>query len=82
MSVTAEGSNEPLILLSLYTLGLAIPFLLTSLAINIFMPLFNRAKHHFRLINIFTGLLLIFMGILMISGHFNQFSGLIQGLFS
>jgi len=82
MSVSAEGSNEPLILLALYTLGLAIPFFLTSLAINVFMPLFNRVKHHFKIVNIVTGLLLILMGVLMITGTFNRFSGLIQGLIS
>jgi len=79
MSVSAKAPRDPLILLALYTLGLAIPFFLTSLAINVFMPLFNRVKHHFKIVNIFTGILLIVMGVLMISGTFSRLTHLLMG---
>jgi len=76
MGLTAESQWEAVKLLSLYTLGLALPFFLTSLAIDFFLPLFNRVKHHFRAIEIITGLLLISAGALMFTGQFAALSGL------
>ncbi len=75
MGLSSRSEWEAIRLLSLYTVGLALPFFLTSLAINFFMPLFNRAKHHFRFIEIATALLLISVGTLMFFGRFESFSG-------
>jgi cytochrome c-type biogenesis protein len=70
LGLTAENHWTAFWLLSFYTLGLAIPFFLTSLAINFFLALFNRIKHHFRIIEVVTSLLLIGAGILMFTGKF------------
>lgn len=78
MGLTSESQWAAVRLLSLYTLGLAIPFFLTALAINFFMPLFNRVKHHMRFVEVATGLLLIFVGLLMFTGKFSAVSGIIQ----
>jgi cytochrome c-type biogenesis protein len=78
MGMTAENQWAAIRLLSLYTLGLALPFFLTSLAINFFMPLFNRVKHHMRTVEILTGILLIFVGLLMFTGKFSTIAGLLQ----
>ncbi|MGC2422902.1 MAG: cytochrome c biogenesis CcdA family protein [Nitrospirota bacterium] len=75
MGLSSQSQWEAIRLLSLYTLGLALPFFLTSLAINFFMPLFNRVKHHFRIIEVATALLLISVGALMFFGQFESFSG-------
>lgn len=78
MGLTADSQWTAIELLSFYTLGLAVPFFLTSLAINFFMPLFNRVKHHMRAVEIVTGLLLIFVGLLMFAGKFAAVSGMLQ----
>jgi len=76
MGLTASNQWAAIRLLSFYTAGLALPFLLTSVAINFFLPLFNRVKHHFKLIEVATALLLISVGLLMFIGQFNVISNL------
>ena len=55
-------------LLSAYSLGLGIPFLLTAVAMNVFLNLFGRIKRYFKAISVVSGLLLITIGILIIAG--------------
>lgn len=78
MGLAAESQWAAIRLLSFYTFGLAIPFFLTALAINFFLPLFNRVKHHMRMVEICTGALLIFVGVLMFTGKFSFVAGLMQ----
>ena len=62
-------------LLSVYSLGLGVPFLLTSLAINAFLLYFRRIGRYIRFVNICSGLLLISMGILLYSDYFSLLVG-------
>ncbi len=80
MGLTSESQWAAVGLLSFYTLGLAIPFFLTALAVNLFLPLFNRVKHHMRAVELSTGALLIFVGVLMFTGKFSFVSNLVQRL--
>ncbi len=54
-----------------YSIGLAIPFMLTSIGINTFIKHFSRLKRHMRSISIVTGLFLIVTGLLI---FFNSFA--------
>jgi len=66
MVAAAESTvNRGIILLLAYSLGLGIPFFLSSLAIHRFLSLFNRFKKHIRLFEIVTGILLFVVGILI-----------------
>lgn len=56
------------ILLAAYSLGLGLPFILTSLATNTFLNLFAKVKKYLRLISVVSGLLLVAIGILIITG--------------
>jgi cytochrome c-type biogenesis protein len=58
-----------------YSLGLAIPFLLTSIGINTFIKHFQRLKHHMRMVSVVTGLLLIVTGVLIFFNSFAIISG-------
>jgi len=78
MGLTADSQWTAIRLLTLYTAGLALPFLLTSIAINFFLPLFNKVKRHFKFIEIATSLLLISVGLLMFIGQFNIISNLVM----
>lgn len=80
MGLAAESQWEAIRLLALYTLGLALPFFLTSLAINFFMPFFGRVKHHFKIVELVTGFLLISVGALMFTGKFEAVSGYFMNL--
>ncbi len=50
------------VLLLIYSLGLAIPFLAAALAVNVFLSAFQKIKKHFRTIEIVGGILLIEFG--------------------
>jgi len=67
-------------LLSAYSLGLGVPFFLTGLAVDRFFSLFERLKKHFHKIEIFAGVFLILMGLVMVLGEFNTVKLLFQRL--
>jgi len=70
LAATGETLNQGILLLSFFSLGLAIPFLLTSIFIGWFLGLFSKIKKHFRLISIISGGLLIAVGVwIIISGY-------------
>jgi len=62
-------------LLALYSLGLAIPFLLAALATDSFLRWSQRFKHHFDLIEKISGLLLIIVGVMIFLGSCSLCSG-------
>lgn len=61
-------------LLLAYSMGLAIPFFLASLAMHQFLVLFTRFKKYIRIFEIFTGVFLIIVGILIFTNNLSIFS--------
>jgi len=59
-------------LLSFYSLGIAIPFLLTSIAVDTALGYFTKVKKHMRKINIAAGILLILVGIMIFTGSLSS----------
>jgi len=82
MAATQGTVAKGTFLLLVYSLGLAIPFILTALFINRFFIIFNTLKKYYRIIEIVSGTLLIVMGILIISGGFNKITIFITKLFN
>ncbi|MBQ4179095.1 MAG: sulfite exporter TauE/SafE family protein [Elusimicrobia bacterium] len=72
MAATQGTIAKGTFLLLIYSLGLAIPFILTALFVSKFLTLFNSLKKYYKVIEIISGTLLILMGILIISGGFNK----------
>lgn len=66
----SASMGKGIILLSLYSAGLAVPFLIASLALGIFLQRYLKFKKYMRLISLVSGALLITMGILLISNLF------------
>ncbi|MFZ3339556.1 MAG: cytochrome c biogenesis protein CcdA [Terriglobales bacterium] len=62
-------------LLAIYSAGLAVPFLLTSLGIERFLKFYNRFKFHMHAVEVASGGLLIVLGILLVLGKFNVIAG-------
>jgi cytochrome c-type biogenesis protein len=58
-------------LLAAYSLGLGIPFLVTAVAIDRFFSAFARIRRHYRAIEVVSGVLLVSIGVLMVSGRFS-----------
>lgn len=64
-----ETVRQGIILLAVYSAGLAIPFLATSLAINHFFSAFAKIRPHYKAIEITSGALLIVIGVLIFTGR-------------
>jgi cytochrome c-type biogenesis protein len=61
-------------LLSVYSLGLAIPFLLSALALDWFLRAFKRFRGWIPWVEKASGLLLVFLGLLLLTGKFTVLS--------
>ena len=61
-------------LLAVYSLGLAVPFLITSLIIERFLKFYGRFRAHMHALEIGSGVLLILLGILLVIGRFTIIS--------
>lgn len=61
-------------MLTAYSLGLGIPFLATALAFNQSTKVMNKFKRNMGLVERFSGVFLIFIGVLILTGLLAQFS--------
>ena len=59
------GVQEGVLLLSAYSAGLGLPFLLSGLLFHAFLSFFNRFKRYIRIVEIFTGALLMVVGVML-----------------
>lgn len=57
-------------LLAVYSLGLAVPFFLSSLALQIFLEYYAKLRKHLRLVSLISGGLLIAVGVLLATNNF------------
>ena len=61
--------GEGVTLLAVYSLGLGIPFLITSLAINQFFAAAKRIRKYYHAIELTSGALLVAIGVLILTGQ-------------
>jgi cytochrome c-type biogenesis protein len=62
-------------LLSVYSLGLAVPFLLSSLLLDQFLQTFKRFRRWIPVVEKGSGVLLVVLGFLLLTGQFTILSG-------
>ena len=67
-AATMDTVGKGVMLLVVYSAGLAIPFLLTTVAMKGFFKLFSRIKKYMGLIQKISGAILVLLGIMMITG--------------
>lgn len=67
--------SKGILLLFIYSLGLAVPFLLTSLGIDRFLAFYGRFRRHLHAVEVASGVLLIVIGALFVTRHFTVLSG-------
>ncbi|MDD5543770.1 MAG: cytochrome c biogenesis protein CcdA [Acidobacteriia bacterium] len=58
-------------LLTIYSLGLGLPFLIVGLSLNKFMSFYNAFKKHLRVVEVVSGILLIAIGALILTNNLN-----------
>ena len=66
--------GKGILLLAIYSLGLAVPFLLTSLGIERFLKFYSRFRSHMHALEVASGGLLIVLGGLLVAGRFTLIS--------
>lgn len=71
------GTREAVILLSAYSAGLGLPFLLAGLLFHAFISFFNRFKKYIRLVEISAGVLLMIVGVMLTFDIFSRLTGYI-----
>ncbi len=74
--LTIAGSRETMgqgvVLLLIYSAGLAIPFLAAGWSIRYFFEAFGRIKRHFRTLEIASGSILVGVGFLLMTNQFSR----------
>jgi cytochrome c-type biogenesis protein len=66
----SDSVTKGILLLWIYSLGLAVPFLLTSLLLDRFLAFYSRFRRHLGVVEVFSGVLLIAIGGLILAGRF------------
>ena len=72
IAASSETVTCGIVLLMLYSAGLGIPFLLAAYAINGFMRFLTKIRNYIRVIEIFTGVLLVIFGILILTNRIQE----------
>jgi cytochrome c-type biogenesis protein len=69
LASVSDNLSQGTSLLAAYTAGLALPFLLSSLALNAFLSWFSRVSFFLPLVQKVGGLVLVVMGVLLFTGY-------------
>ncbi len=65
------------LLLSVFSLGLGIPFLISAFFIERILGLFKKLKKYTRIIEVFTGSFLVFLGVLVMTNYFEKLNSML-----
>ena len=71
---TAKTATTGVVMLGAYSLGLAIPFFLSALALNRFLGVFDRFKRLMPAVSVAGGLFLVVVGTLLLTNYFTLLS--------
>lgn len=77
---TAETMTKGIMLLTAYSLGLGIPFIISAVAINRFLSFFQGVIRHMKALTIASGILLIIIGVLIFTNSLTTISSLFSRL--
>jgi cytochrome c-type biogenesis protein len=80
LAATTSSVTQGTLLLSIYSAGLAIPFMVSTLALDRFLKVFQKFRRWIPWVNRTSGILLIIIGILLITGSLALLSGTLGGL--
>jgi cytochrome c-type biogenesis protein len=75
MAATSDTIWHGVFLLAIYSAGLAIPFLLTALGINQFLGFYQRFRRYLQAVEVSSGVLLLFVGVLIFANRLTWLSG-------
>jgi cytochrome c-type biogenesis protein len=76
MALSADGVNRGAVLLSAYSLGLGIPFLLAAAGLGNVSQLLRRYSRYLRYVSIVTGVFLIIIGVMLFTNTMTRFASI------
>lgn len=76
LASVSQTASTGIMMLAAYSLGLAIPFFVSSLAIHRFVAFFDRFKRFFPVVTRGSGLILVVLGVLLVTDYFTVLSRL------
>ncbi|MFN2572297.1 MAG: cytochrome c biogenesis CcdA family protein [Gemmatimonadales bacterium] len=79
LAATQAGLERGIALLAVYALGLALPFLLTALALDRFLVWFQRFRPYMVWVDRIAGGMLIVLGLLLVTDSFTILAGYLRG---
>jgi cytochrome c-type biogenesis protein len=77
LAATTGSVGQGVGLLAVYSLGLAVPFLLATLLLERFLTSFKRFREYLPWVSRASGALLLIMGLLLVTGSFTILSGML-----
>jgi cytochrome c-type biogenesis protein len=78
LAATAPDLSRGMLLLAAYSAGLAVPFLVAAVALDAFLDWFQRFRRYLPWVMRVSGVLLVFVGALMVTGEFTRLAGWLQ----
>lgn len=78
LAATSQDLSRGMLLLAVYSAGLAVPFLVAAVALDSFLEWFQRFRRYLPWVMRVSGALLIFVGALMVTGEFTRLAGWLQ----
>ncbi len=80
MAAIRQTVFQGMFLLAIYSAGLAIPFLLTGFGVGKFIKFYGRFRKHMQAVEVFSGVLLIAIGVLIALNKLTMLSGYLSFL--
>ncbi len=80
IAINMKTVYSGILLLTAYSLGIGVPFFLSSLAINSFLVYFKKFRKYIKAVTIASGVFLILIGVLLVSNRFVSVSNYFQQL--
>jgi cytochrome c-type biogenesis protein len=80
LAATSADVSKGMLLLTAYSAGLALPFLIAAVAVDSFFEWFQRFRRFIPWVMRISGVLLVGVGLLLVTGEFTRLAGWLQGL--
>jgi len=78
LAATTQDLARGMLLLAAYSAGLAVPFLVAAVALDSFLGWFQGFRRYLPWVMRVSGVLLIFVGVLLVTGEFTRLAGWLQ----
>jgi cytochrome c-type biogenesis protein len=80
LAATSADVSRGMILLAVYSAGLALPFLIAAVAVDSFLEWFQRFRRFLPWVMRISGAILVVVGVLLVTGEFTRLAGWLQSL--